>query len=61
MPVRTEYAPGTPSWTDLASPDPAASQQFYGSLFGWDFDEQDTGGPDNPYFMAQQGGKKIPG
>ena len=29
------YAPGTPSWVDLASPDVAASPAFYGDLFGW--------------------------
>ena len=29
------YAPGTPSWVDLASPDVAASVAFYGDLFGW--------------------------
>ena len=61
MPVRTEYAAGTPSWTDLASPDVAASEQFYGALFGWDFDEQATGDPDNPYVMARQGGKDVAG
>jgi predicted enzyme related to lactoylglutathione lyase len=61
MPERTEYAPGTPSWVDLASPDPAASQQFYGSLFGWTYDRQDTGDPENPYFLAQQDGKVVSG
>jgi predicted enzyme related to lactoylglutathione lyase len=61
MPERTEYAPGTPSWTDLASPDIAASQAFYGSLFGWDFDEQPTGDPNNPYVMVRQRGKDVAG
>jgi len=61
MPTRTEYAPGTPSWTDLATPDVAASQQFYGTLFGWSFDEQSTGNPDMPYYMCQQGGKDVAG
>ncbi len=61
MPSRTEYQPGTPSWTDLASPDLAASRQFYGSLFGWEFSEQDTGDPDNPYVMATQGGLDVAG
>jgi predicted enzyme related to lactoylglutathione lyase len=32
----TEYVPGTPNWTDLASPDLAASGQFYSGVFGWD-------------------------
>ena len=31
----SEYEPGTPSWADLASPDPDASRNFYGALFGW--------------------------
>ena len=41
MAERTEYDPGTPSWTDLTTPDLAASEQFYGTLFGWAFDEYD--------------------
>jgi len=61
MPERTEYAPGTPSWIDLATPDPAASQQFYGSLFGWSFDDQDTGNPEMPYTIATQRGKSVAG
>ena len=61
MPVRTEYAPGTPSWVDLASPDPAASKQFYGSLFGWTYEDQDTGDPNFPYALARQGGKDVSG
>ena len=32
---RTGYEPGTPSWADLASPDPESSRAFYGALFGW--------------------------
>ncbi|RSN61806.1 glyoxalase [Actinomadura sp. WAC 06369] len=31
----TRYAPGTPCWFDLVSPDPAASKRFYGGLLGW--------------------------
>ncbi|MGZ4755228.1 MAG: VOC family protein [Acidimicrobiia bacterium] len=61
MPARTEYAPGTPSWTDLASPDVAASRQFYGALFGWDIGEESTGDPDNPYLIARQDGKDVAG
>src|SRR5438270_8180867 len=30
------YAPGTPMWVDLASPDLEASKAFYSSLFGWE-------------------------
>ena len=35
MTERSAYAPGTPSWVDLGSPDTAASAAFYGNLFGW--------------------------
>lgn len=36
MPRRTSYAPGTPSWVDLGTPDPDGSRAFYGELFGWE-------------------------
>jgi len=61
MPARTKYAPGTPSWIDLATPDVAAARQFYGALFGWEFAESDTDDPENPYFMATLGGKAVAG
>src|SRR6478752_841749 len=35
MGERTSYLPGTPSWVDLGSPDPAAAAEFYGEVFGW--------------------------
>jgi predicted enzyme related to lactoylglutathione lyase len=31
----SRYAPGTPCWVDLGSPDVGASTAFYGGLFGW--------------------------
>jgi predicted enzyme related to lactoylglutathione lyase len=61
MPERSKHDPGTPSYVDLASPDPDASKQFYGSLFGWDFEDQDTGDPNNPYTTITQGGKTVAG
>ena len=47
MSERMSYAPGTPSWVDLGSPDPAAAAAFYGELLGWSaaFDPRpDAGG-----------------
>src|SRR5258708_2523577 len=35
MPEMTSYAPGTPSWIDLGSPDLERSKKFYTSLLGW--------------------------
>lgn len=60
MPEVTSYAHGTPSWTDLASPDPAASKEFYGALFGWDFEENPTDGG-GTYVMCSKGGKTAAG
>ncbi|MEO5901856.1 MAG: VOC family protein [Ilumatobacteraceae bacterium] len=60
MPERSEYKPGTPSWIDLASPDPDASAVFYGGLFGWSVDADprpEAGG----YRMASLGGKFVAG
>ena len=41
------YAPGTPSWVDLGSPEPAVSRAFYTALFGWgvrELPEDEAGG-----------------
>jgi predicted enzyme related to lactoylglutathione lyase len=48
MGKRTGYDPGTFSWMELATPDPAAAKTFYGSLFGWEAE-------DNP-IPAEAGG-----
>ncbi len=61
MGERTKYEPGTPSFTDLTTPDTDAAQQFYAALFGWDFESLDTGNPDMPYIMGRQGGKDVAG
>lgn len=37
MPEVTSFAPGFPSWVELASPDPERSKEFYRDLFGWYF------------------------
>lgn len=56
-----EYAPGTPSWVELSSPDPEASAAFYGAVMNWSTTEpgpvEETGG----YRMFQQGDKNIGG
>lgn len=40
---RDSYEPGTFSWAELASTDAAAAKDFYGKLFGWSYDDVDTG------------------
>jgi predicted enzyme related to lactoylglutathione lyase len=36
MPDRDSYAPGTPSWVDIGSPDLDKTHAFYTGLFGWE-------------------------
>ncbi len=61
MPEVSEFAPGTPSWVDLASPDPDAAARFYAGLFGWEAVEagpvEETGG----YRMLTLGGRNVAG
>jgi predicted enzyme related to lactoylglutathione lyase len=59
MPERSGYAPGTPAWVDLGSPDPQASRAFYGGLLGWEFQEM---GPEaGGYTIATVRGKQVAG
>jgi predicted enzyme related to lactoylglutathione lyase len=59
MPERDGYLPGVPCWIDTSQPDPAAAVAFYGSLFGWDF--EDVMPPDSPrrYFIARLRGGDV--
>jgi uncharacterized protein len=55
-----EYAPGTPSWVELSTPDPDASAAFYRDVLGWDATEPgaaETGG----YRMFQSAGNNVAG
>lgn len=57
MAERTEYAPGTFSWTDLATTDPEAAKAFYGGLFGWQ--AEDVPVPGGFYSMQRVDGKDV--
>jgi predicted enzyme related to lactoylglutathione lyase len=59
MAERSSYAAGIPSWVDLATTDPAAARDFYGQLFGWDFEI----GPEEFgfYTTARKGGRSVAG
>ena len=55
-----EYAPGTPSWVELSTPDPDGAATFYCDVLGWEATEPgpaETGG----YRMFQSGGKNVAG
>ncbi len=51
------FAPGTPIWVDLGTPDLAASTRFYSQLFGWQ--GEDTGEQTGHYTMMRQDGKSV--
>ena len=53
MPERDHYIPGVPCWVDAAHPEPEATLDFYGGLFGWQFESVLP--PESPgkYFMAR--------
>lgn len=51
--------PGAFSWCELATADPAKATEFYGSLFGWTFDNMDMG--TGAYHVAKVGDAAIGG
>lgn len=61
MSEKTEYAPGTPSWVDVAASDLDAAAEFYSAIFGWEIEE--TGDPEQTggYRMATLRGKYVAG
>src|SRR5215211_1472919 len=57
MPERDGYIPGVPCWVDASEPDPQAAADFYGGLFGWEFEDlmaQDAG---DSYLIARHKAK----
>jgi uncharacterized protein len=55
-----EPTPGAPCWVDLMTTDANQAKQFYGELFGWDFqtgDQEKYGG----YITATKNGKTVAG
>ena len=53
------HTPGTPCWVSLMVHGLAATEEFYGSLFGWEF----VPGPQQlgPYVRALLGGQEVAG
>ncbi|MDG5804082.1 VOC family protein [Streptomyces ossamyceticus] len=58
-PNRGAYPPGTPCWVSLMVHGMAATQEFYGALFGWEFQP----GPQQlgPYVRALLDGREVAG
>jgi predicted enzyme related to lactoylglutathione lyase len=49
---RTQYTPGTFSWTDLTTTDPDGAKAFYAGLFGWQ--AEDLPVPGGGYYSMQR-------
>ena len=58
-PPSQEHHPGKAIFFQLVTPDIAAAERFYGSLFGWSF--RDVPGTRSPYAQASLGGQSVAG
>ena len=59
-----ERLPGKVIWRDLLTNDPAASQKFYGELFGWEFESVGTASnlkSNSSYTLIRHNGQLIGG
>jgi predicted enzyme related to lactoylglutathione lyase len=59
MPERDRYIPGVPCWIDTSQPDPEAAVDFYGGLFGWEFESVMPPGAPAKYFMGRLRGLEV--
>jgi predicted enzyme related to lactoylglutathione lyase len=53
VPERDGYIPGVPCWVDATEPDPEAAVDFYGGLFGWEFEDAMPQSSEGNYFIAR--------
>jgi uncharacterized protein len=58
MGERTNYTPGTFSWTDLSTTDQDAAKAFYSALFGWEATDNPVG-DGIVYSTMSIGGKQV--
>ncbi len=59
MAERDRYIPGVPCWADTTQPDPEAAAEFYGGLFGWEFEDTMPPGSGVKYLEARIGGQRA--
>jgi uncharacterized protein len=59
MPDRDGYIAGVPCWVDTSQPDPDAAVEFYGPLFGWEFEQVMPAGSEGKYYMARIRGRDV--
>ncbi|MFJ9539083.1 VOC family protein [Streptomyces sp. NPDC101225] len=56
--ITTDFAPGSPCWLDLGSPDVPAAAAFYGAVLGWDFQSMGDGADGG---IFRKGGRIVAG
>ena len=56
---RTDYLPGVPCWIDTEQADPEAAAEFYGGVFGWEFENKLPPGLDDKYLVARLHGFEV--
>jgi predicted enzyme related to lactoylglutathione lyase len=59
MPERDGYITGVPCWVDTSQPDPEAAVEFYGGLFGWEFEDTMPPDAEGNYLMARLRGLDV--
>ncbi|WP_406729293.1 VOC family protein [Streptomyces sp. GD-15H] len=58
--ITNEFAPGSPCWLDLGTPDVRAAAAFYGAVLGWDYESMGEG-EDMEGGMFRKDGKIVAG
>ena len=53
MHERDGYIPGVPCWVDVSEPEPEAAVDFYGGLFGWEFEDVMPPSSEGNYLIAR--------
>ena len=59
MSERDGYIPGVPCWIDTTQPDPDAAADFYGGLFGWEFEDVMPPGSPGKYLIGRIRGGDV--
>jgi predicted enzyme related to lactoylglutathione lyase len=59
LPERDGYIAGVPCWVDTSQPDPDGAAEFYGGLFGWEFEEAMPAGSPGSYRVARLRGGDV--
>jgi uncharacterized protein len=56
---RDGYPQGVPCWVDTGQPDPEAAVEFYGGLFGWEFEDWMPSDSPRRYYVARLRGRDV--